>query len=346
MRRTSGRTKIDAAHLKARLEEAESLKRAITSHQVDAFVVRKGAEDQILSLSGVDRPYRLLVDRMQQGAVTTSADGEILYCNRYFTTLTGRSTEDLLGKAFADCLAGNLDACKELLRRAAKEDGHSELTLRRSDGSEIPISVAACSLDGDEGTLCLVVTDLAPRHRAEAERAALLDDVRDLARASQDALPLQTDRLDLRALVSGVTDRRRPRLEESGRKFRAEVPPSELPVYGDLKRLTQMLERLLDNAERFSAPGDSIHLVAERAWESPNIALVRIQDSGRGISADDLPGVFDVFAGAPDPDAPNTLGIGLALARQLARLHGGTIDAFSAGPDQGAEFVVRLPMED
>src|SRR4029078_9737506 len=87
----------DIAELQQRLDEAESTIRAISAGEVDAFVVRPGAEEQVLVLNGVDRPYRLLIERMQQGAITVAADGTILYANQRFAQLIKQNRIKVVG---------------------------------------------------------------------------------------------------------------------------------------------------------------------------------------------------------------------------------------------------------
>src|SRR4051794_22825644 len=90
------------AELRRRLEEAEETIRAIREDEVDAFVVSRGEADRVLTLESADRPYRVLVESMQQGALTLSADGTILYCNPRFAALLGRPQDELSGLALLD----------------------------------------------------------------------------------------------------------------------------------------------------------------------------------------------------------------------------------------------------
>jgi signal transduction histidine kinase len=120
------------------------------------------------------------------------------------------------------------------------------------------------------------------------------------------------------------------------------MPPQAMIVEGDSGRLTQVFANLLINAAKFTHPGGHIWVEVEResAW-----ALVKVRDSGIGISRDMLARVFDAYVQAERGSAASKggLGLGLALARHLIELHGGTVNAYSEGPGRGSEFVVRLP---
>jgi len=113
-------------------------------------------------------------------------------------------------------------------------------------------------------------------------------------------------------------------------------------LHGDFARLAQIISNLLHNASKYSEDGSSIEL--NTSLESDG-AVIRVHDQGIGIDAQLLPRVFDLFTqGARGLDrAQGGLGVGLTLARRLAQMHGGGIEAFSAGLGMGSEFVVRLP---
>src|SRR3954452_15991001 len=105
------------AELRRRLEEAEETIRAIREDEGDAFVVSRGEAERVVTLESADRPYRVLVESMQQGALTLSADGTILYGNPRFAALLGRPQEGLTGMALLDLvLEGQRPACVSLLR--------------------------------------------------------------------------------------------------------------------------------------------------------------------------------------------------------------------------------------
>lgn len=113
-------------------------------------------------------------------------------------------------------------------------------------------------------------------------------------------------------------------------------------VYGDAVRLQQIASNLLGNAIKYTPPGGAIRVSVMRVGTE---AVIRVQDTGTGIRSDLLPRMFDLFVQGPPGSARvrNGLGIGLAVVRRLAELHGGTVEVGSDGPGKGSTFTVRLP---
>jgi two-component system CheB/CheR fusion protein len=119
--------------------------------------------------------------------------------------------------------------------------------------------------------------------------------------------------------------------------------PTELVVLEvDPSRIEQALGNLLANAAKFTEPGGTVSIAAERG---DGEAVIRVRDTGMGITADVLPRIFELFTqgGRTLDRSQGGLGIGLTLVRRIVELHGGTIQAKSAGAGRGSEFVVRLP---
>jgi PAS domain S-box-containing protein len=155
-----------------RLDEAEEALRAIGSGQVDAFVVAGAAGSEVEMLSGAHRPYRLMVERMQQGAVTLSPAREILYTNQPFATMLGRSLGDMIGVRLDTLVAPPdrplLDA---LLRARQGAATQGEIALLHASGAHVPVLVGVALLP-EEGGVCLIVTDLTAQKAYEAILAA------------------------------------------------------------------------------------------------------------------------------------------------------------------------------
>ena len=169
--------------LRRRLEEAEEALRAIRVGAVDAVLV-EAERAQVFTLESADKPYRLLVEQMPQGAATLTVEGAILYCNRRFTDLFKRPLQALLGKSMlafvADASRPHLEA---LLRDGQAGDVQGEVTLQRADGTAVPVYLSVGVLREGALGLCLLITDLTEhRHYEELQRtqAAL--------RASEEAL--------------------------------------------------------------------------------------------------------------------------------------------------------------
>jgi PAS domain S-box-containing protein len=171
----------------------------------------------------------------------------------------------------------------------------------------------------------------------------LVDDLMEIARISRGKIELDRRALALADIVRDAVEASRPQVERGGHALDVTVGDPSLVVHGDAVRLTQVLTNLINNAAKYTSAGGRIELLAQR--EGPAVAL-RVRDNGRGIPAAQLPHVFDMFA---QPHLGNRgdgdgLGIGLAIVRKLVEMHDGTVEAHSAGPGLGTEFVVRLPL--
>ena len=133
-----------------------------------------------------------------------------------------------------------------------------------------------------------------------------------------------------------------PALEERNHKLSLDVPPSGVVVHADPQRLAQVVCNLLTNAARYTPSGGDVHL---RVHPSASTVSVSVRDNGIGIDPKLLPHIFDSFVqGRQGIDrAAGGLGLGLAIAKSLLDMHGGSIRVQSAGPHKGSEFTIELP---
>jgi CheY-like chemotaxis protein len=171
--------------------------------------------------------------------------------------------------------------------------------------------------------------------------ARLLDDLLDVSRVSRGKIELRKESVDMAAVLHRTVEGVRPLLEERGHQFTVSLPSEPLRVEGDPTRLEQVLTNLLNNAAKYTDPGGRIWLLASR--EGDEIVL-QVRDTGIGIAPDMLPRIFDLFVQADRrlDRSQGGVGIGLTLVRKLVELHGGSVEAYSAGPGRGSAFVVRL----
>lgn len=153
---------VENQELRTRLEEAEELLTAIRAGSVDALVIDGPQGPQVYTLEGADQPYRTYVETMNEGAVTLSHDGTVLYCNRQFAELTGASIEETIGESFLAFIAGpDQDAIVALLRAVEGNSGRVEITLEDGAGTPVPVRISARRTRlGKDEFICLVVTDL------------------------------------------------------------------------------------------------------------------------------------------------------------------------------------------
>jgi signal transduction histidine kinase len=169
----------------------------------------------------------------------------------------------------------------------------------------------------------------------------LLDDLLDVSRITHGTLQLRKQQADLQSIVGAAVETARPLIDERRHQLVLEIP-DELHVNGDPLRLAQVLSNLLTNAAKYTPPQGTIRVTG--AQKDDELSLV-VADNGIGITAEDLPKVFGMFAQvrSAQEHAAGGLGIGLALAKGIVELHGGRIEAASGGPGKGSRFTVRIP---
>jgi signal transduction histidine kinase/DNA-binding response OmpR family regulator len=171
----------------------------------------------------------------------------------------------------------------------------------------------------------------------------LVDDLLDVSRITRGKIRLQLAPLDVASVVTSAVETGRPLIEARRHEFHLSVPAEPLRVKADPARLSQVLSNLLNNAAKYTGEGGHIWLTVGQ--EAAKVVF-RVRDTGPGIPPEMLPRIFDLFTqGDQSLDrSEGGLGIGLTLVRRLVEMHGGTVQALSAGPGQGSEFVVCLPV--
>jgi two-component system CheB/CheR fusion protein len=238
-----------------------------------------------------------------------------------------------------------LDELREADRRKGEFIGVLSHELRN------PLSAIRSSLyafDGEDG---------AAGEGARARRAAarslidrqvrhlvrLVEDLLDVTRIAQNKIQLQRRPVDLARLVREAIADNRAQLEHCGVRLDVRVEPEPLAAEVDPIRVAQVVGNLMSNAAKFTPAGGAATVSLEARGDA---AVLTVADTGRGIEASLLPRLFEPFVQsdrAHDGDRGG-LGLGLALVRRLAELHGGQVTAASDGPGTGATFVVRLPL--
>jgi CheY-like chemotaxis protein/two-component sensor histidine kinase len=164
-----------------------------------------------------------------------------------------------------------------------------------------------------------------------------------VSRINRGKIGLRKQRIELGAAVRHAVEAVRPVVQAMEQELTVSLLPEPLYLDGDSTRLAQVVGNLLNNACKFTDKGGRIALAVEREGER---AVVRVRDSGIGIAADQLPHIFEMFVQVDTSleRSVSGLGIGLTLVKNLVEMHGGTVEAHSAGVGQGSEFVVRLPL--
>jgi signal transduction histidine kinase len=174
----------------------------------------------------------------------------------------------------------------------------------------------------------------------------LIDDLLDVSRITTGRVRLKRETLNLKDVIEHSVDAARPLIDERKHSLKVELPSEPLWIDGDAVRLTQVFGNLLTNAAKYTSPWGGITLAAAAEAGPPPAVTIRVKDSGVGIPENMLERIFELFTQAENEDTrtQSGLGIGLALVRALAELHGGTVHAVSNGPQEGSEFIVKLPL--
>ena len=170
----------------------------------------------------------------------------------------------------------------------------------------------------------------------------LLDDLLDVSRITRGKVTLHLEQVELAGALQAAIEASRPLIERMGHAFTYSMPPEPVWIEADPVRLAQIISNLLNNAAKYTPEGGRITLTAERRGD---VVEIRVADNGIGIPRENLGSIFDMFTQVESHafHAQGGLGIGLALVKGLAALHGGTIEARSDGPGKGSEFRLRLP---
>jgi PAS domain S-box-containing protein len=173
--------------------------------------------------------------------------------------------------------------------------------------------------------------------------AGLVDELLDLSRITLGKVTLSKGPLLVSTFIDAAIESSFPLIDARKHTLQLKMPDDPLQVEGDLTRLSQVLQNLLNNAAKYTPIGGVIRLKVSAEEETCRIA---VRDNGEGIAPETLPVVFDLFTQAKRSldRSQGGLGVGLALVKRLVEMHGGTVEAHSEGLNEGSEFVVRLPL--
>jgi PAS domain S-box-containing protein len=188
----------------------------------------------------------------------------------------------------------------------------------------------------------------AERERTVIERqvnhlARLVDDLLDVSRIARGKVELKEEIIEMAEVIAKAIEMASPLLEQRTHTLITRVARTGLAVKGDPTRLSQVISNLLTNAAKYTPPSGRIVVSAARDNDE---VVIRVRDSGIGLTPEVLPHIFDLFVQEPQAidRSQGGLGLGLAIVRSLIERHGGSISASSDGPGCGSEFLVRLPI--
>ncbi|MBB2917524.1 PAS domain-containing hybrid sensor histidine kinase/response regulator [Cupriavidus alkaliphilus] len=206
-----------------------------------------------------------------------------------------------------------------------------------------PVRSALTAMRLAPGDGALANQSLALIERQVTHLSRLVDDLLDIGRITSGRIELRTGPVELDEIIGLAIEGARPALDAKSQRVDVQGAPGAIRMDADKTRLVQVLQNLVLNASKFSPAGTVVTIAT--AVQKRTLEL-RVTDQGRGISPHALEDIFQLFVqeSRPGTDVQGGLGIGLSLCRSLVELHGGTIEATSAGPGLGSTFTLRLPL--
>jgi len=210
----------------------------------------------------------------------------------------------------------------------------------RNPLSAVLDSIATAQLDSSRRDRALTIA-----RRQTDQLAGLVDDLLDVGRITQGRIDLKREPLQVGAIIKQAVEEAHCMVEPGQHQLYLKVSPraEDVQIEADPARIRQVVANLIHNAAKFTPPGGRIDVLADR---NDDEVLLCVRDSGIGISPDLLPYVFDLFTQADRSldRSHGGLGIGLTLVKRLVEMHGGRVQATSAGLGMGSEFEVHLPI--
>lgn len=266
--------------------------------------------------------------------------------SRNFSLRVQKTTDDEIGylvDAFNNMLAEIGRGANALLAADRMKDQFIATLAHELRNPLAPISNALHLLEmaGDESEVAANARQMMARQLKQLVR--LVDDLLDVSRITTGKLVLKKDVIELHRVIDNAVEIARPLIQSRGHHFSVELPPEPVYLDGDETRLAQVFSNLLNNAAKYTEPHGNIALRAEISDGTVSVSVI---DSGMGIPPENLKDIFEMFTQAStSPDRTQAgLGVGLALALRLIEMHGGSIQASSAGVGLGSRFTVTLPL--
>ena len=301
-------------------------------HPDDLARLMATADDLLATADQFSGDYRVRhedgrwIDVWERGLVERDADGHAVRLVGFTADVTERKRAE--------------EALKEADRR---KDVFLAMLAHELRNPLAPIrnAIQLLRLTGPKEAAVESASDLIERQVTHLIR--LVDDLLDVSRVSRGKIQLQKVVLDLAAVAKQAVETSQPVIDARRHRLAVTLPQGPVRVEGDFTRLAQVISNLLNNAAKYTDEGGNVWLIVE---QSAGEAVVRVRDNGRGIDPAALGSLFDLFYQVDRnlDRSDGGLGIGLSLVKSLAEMHGGRVEASSAGRGKGSEFVLRLPL--
>jgi signal transduction histidine kinase len=274
--------------------------------------------------------------------------GNYYFSDPHYSFLISSKEEffDLLFFVIVSLIIGGLSeiSLRSLIRAQEAEREKNEFMAALAHEMRSPLSVInyASALSRHSGTEQpndqLDVIDRQVHHLN-----SMIEDLLDVSRVARGKITLHRHYVDVADVVDGAVERARPVIDSHRHTLKVQLPGRPVSLHVDPTRIEQVFANLLTNAAKYTPDGGEISV---RVQVVDNTVVLSVRDNGIGIAREMLPRVFDLFVQVPGARerSQGGLGIGLALARRIAEMHGGSVEANSQGLDRGSEFVVSLPL--
>ena len=269
-------------------------------------------------------------------------DGSIVDISLSVSPIVGKQGKIVGASKIARDISDRVRAEKALKEADRRKDEFLAMLSHELRNPLAPIRNAATLLketqdEATRRTACAIL------ERQVAQMTRLVDGLLDLTRISRGEIEMHKSKTDLATIISTAVESSLPLIDASEHQLEIVLPGAPVGVFADPLRMVQVVSNLLHNAAKYTPRGGHIRVAAHATAE---MASISVRDNGIGIPSDDLARIFTMFTQLDGArrQAPGGLGVGLALSQQLIELHGGVIQASSAGPGKGSEFVVRLPL--
>jgi PAS domain S-box-containing protein len=276
-------------------------------------------------------------------------DGTRFWCS---STITPLFDENRRLSTFARVMHDLTDADAQTAQKKHSDDlvesnrGREEFMALLSHELRNPLSPilnALSILQGIKTSDPLVQQAASVIERQVGHMVRLVDDLLDVSRIGKGKLRLVKEPVELRVIVNRAVESARPLIEARKHEFSVKLPMKPLWIDADAGRIEQVFVNLLHNAANYTNPSGLVRVVVSQEADE---AVVKVQDNGIGIASETLPHIFKMFSQIDAINKPRShagLGIGLALVGAVVEMHGGSVQARSAGLGEGSDFTVRLP---
>jgi PAS domain S-box-containing protein len=271
--------------LREQLAEAQETLRAITSAEVDALVVNTLQGEQVFTLQGADVVYRVAIENINEGAITLSAEGIILYSNGHFSRMTGNDLHKVIGTSLFDYVD---PAGHEVLRNLiGQEQGRREISFRCADGNQLPAYISIQKLHFEsQVTICAAITDLTELKAAEADLKKFRDHLKELVIVRTADLEAANQELvsfsysvshDLRAPLRGIEGFSLSLMEDYGDKLDEQGKEYLQNIRSSSRLMSKLIDDILTISRITCAKLDALPLDMSTLAEEVEAELRRTQ---------------------------------------------------------------------